>query len=445
MPISPRRRPIDDDVTTARAVAPLGDLVRLAEPEFFMSYPFEIFARMRAEAPVYWSERDQMWALTKYEDIRTVSKTPKLFSNRFGLVSAQCALEGDGLPEVDDPITGCPMPRRAVQRGELRQRGDSLVMVDPPRHTFLRKLASYAFTPKAIAMLEEHVAELAILLVDQIEPGVEVDFVDTVAAPVPMRVIAEMLGVSIALIDDFRRWSDAFIELGEINEARDERDTEAYVQAATEFAEYFTAELQDRVANPKDDLLSALAHADDNGEPLSIDSQLAMTFVLLTAGNETTRGLLSNAAKLLFDHPEQRTLLAADPSLMPNAVEEFLRFQSPVTHMCRTALDDTEIRGQRIARGDYIVLLYPAANHDEEIWDRSEEFDVTRTPDPQHLAFGFAEHFCLGASLARREIRLVLNELLRRYPNYEILTEQPERTRAHMTPGIKRMPVVFNP
>jgi len=431
-------------VTTSTTTAPLGDLVRLADAEFFMSYPFDVFTRLRAEAPVYWSEIDQMWALSRYDDIRYVSKTPELFSNRFGLVSAQCGIADDGLPMVDDPIDGCPMPRRAALRGEMiGHRGDMLVGVDPPRHLFLRKLASYAFTPKAIALLEQRVAELAVAQIDRIEPGVEVDFVDTVAAPVPMAVIAEMLGVSTDLLDDFRRWSDAFIELNDQNDLRGQQETDQFIEAILEFNDYFTKELQDRVDNPRDDLLTALAHADDHGQPLQIDSQLAMTFVLLTAGNETTRGLLSNAAKLLFDHPDQRRMLAEDPSLMANAVEEFLRFQSPVTHMCRTALADTEIRGQKIARGDYLVLLYPAANRDEDVWTRADEFDVTRKPDPSHLAFGFAEHFCLGASLARREIRLVLSELLKRYPNYEILVDEPERVRAHMTPGIKHMPVIF--
>ena len=419
--------------------------MRLAEPDFFMAYPFDVFARMRAEAPLYWSERDQLWALTKYEDIRYVSKSPQLFSNRFGLVAAQCRTEDDGQPVVDDPIDGCPMPRRAALRAEMQQTGDLLVMTDPPRHTYLRKLASYAFTPKAISLLEDHVAELAVAQIDAIEPGVEYDFVDAVASPVPMRVIAEMLGVSTDMLADFRRWSDAFIELGEVDEWRAQNETDQHVQAAMEFVAYFTEQLKDRVQHPRDDLLTALAQADDGGEPLSLDTQLAMTFVLLTAGNETTRGLIANAAKLLADHPDQREMLAKDPSLMPVAVEEFLRFLPPVTHMCRTALADTEIRGQRISRGDYLILIYPAANRDEEVWERADEFDITRAPDPAHLAFGFAEHFCLGASLARREIRLVLNELLQRYPNYEILAEQPERTRAHMTPGIKRMPVVFHP
>ena len=431
-------------MSISTAPAPLGDLVRLADPEFFMRYPFDVYARMRAEAPVYWSEHDHAWALTKYEDIRFVSKSPHLFSSRFGQTASHCAIPDDGQPVTDDPVDGCPMPRRAVARASvLGGREDILTAVDPPRHGFLRKLASSAFTPKAIALLEQHVAELAVAQIDRIEPGVEVDFVDTVAAPVPMRVIAEMLGVSTELLDDFRRWSDAFIELNDANDTRDEAEINEYFASIIEFNDYFTKELQDRVDHPRDDLLTALAHADDDGKPLSLDSQLSMTFVLLVAGNETTRGLLSNAAKLLFEHPDQRQLLVDDPSLLPNAVEEFLRFQSPVTHMCRTALVDTVIRGQTIARGDYVIMLYPAANHDEEIWERAEELDVTRTPDPGHLAFGFAEHFCLGAALARREIRLVLGELLKRYPNYELVGGAP-RVRADMTPGIKSMPVVFH-
>jgi cytochrome P450 len=435
--------PLSSGATVAGPRAPLSELVSLADVEFFMGYPFDLYARMRAEAPVYWSEMDTAWALTKYEDIRFVSKSPELFSNRFGQIAPQCRTPDDGQPEVEDPLTGHPMPRAAALRGQMTEvRPDILTSLDPPRHTFIRKLASAAFTPKAINRLEQHVAELAVAQIDRIEPGVEMDFIDAVAAPVPMRVIAEMLGVSTGMLDDFRRWSDAFIELNDQNDVRDEAQTTAYIESIIEFGEYFTDELQDRVKHPKDDLLTAVAQADDDGEPLSIDSQLSMAFVLLVAGNETTRGLLANAAHLLHQHPDQRRLLADDPSLLPNAVEEFLRYQSPVTHMCRTALDDTELRGQKIRRGDFIIMLYPAANRDEEIWERAEELDVTRPPDPGHLAFGFAEHFCMGAALARREIRLVLGELLQRYPNYELVGE-PTRVRAHMTPGIKTMPVVF--
>ena len=423
----------------------LNDVVRLTDPEFYMSYPFDVFARMRAEAPVYWSEHDQLWALTKYDDVRFVSKSPGVFANRFGLSAGQSRIPDDGAPPANDPIDGCPMPRRAALRYEqtMSLGGEQLVGSDPPRHTFLRKIASYAFTPKAVAVVEQDVARMATELIDRIEPGVEYDFVDAVAAPVPMMVIARLLGVSTDDLDDFRKWSDAFIELNEENLDRDEAMVTEYIDDVMAFREYFNAELDQRVTNPRDDLLTAMVQAEDDGVPLTRDAQLAMTNILLIAGNETTRGLIANAGKLLFDHPDQRRLLVDDPTLLPNAVEELLRYQTPVTHMCRTALVDTEIRGQAISRGDYLIMLYPAANRDEDIWEHAATLDVTRKPDPAHLAFGFAEHFCLGAALARREVRLVLGELLRRYPNYELLGGEPERVRAHMTPGIKTMPAVF--
>jgi cytochrome P450 len=167
-----------------------------------------------------------------------------------------------------------------------------------------------------------------------------------------------------------------------------------------------------------------------------------MAQVLLIAGNETTRGLIAGAGKALAEHPDQRAILAESPELMPGAVEEFLRYVTPVTHMCRTALDDVEIRGQQIRRGDFLCLLYASANRDEDAWERGDELDVRRDPDPPQIAFGFAEHFCLGASLARREAKIVLTELVTRFPNYE-LTGDTSRVRQHMTPGIKKMPVVF--
>jgi cytochrome P450 len=425
---------------------PLENLVRLTEPEFFMAYPYDVYARLRTAAPVYWSDRDRTWALSRYEDIRFVSKSPHLFASRFGLAASQARAEDDGMPATPDPVDGLPMPRAAALRYEasMMMGGEQLVGSDPPRHAFLRKIASHAFTPRAVSALEDEVARLAVELIDRIEPDVELDFIDAVAAPVPMMVIARMLGVSTDDLDDFRRWSDSFIELNEEHPDRSEAEVLEYIGSVMEFREYFAAELEERQTRPRDDLLTALTQAvDDDGERLDPQSQLAMAQIFLIAGNETTRGLLANAGKLLFDHADQRKLLADEPGRIPNAVEELLRYQPPVTHMCRTAVTDVELRGQKLRRGDYMILLYPAANRDEDVWEEPDRLDVTRVPDPSHLAFGFAEHFCLGAALARREARLVLGELLRRYPNYEILDDDPVRVRAHMTPGIKRMPTIF--
>ena len=420
----------------------LDDQVRLMESSWFMGYPHDVYARLRREAPVYWSERDALWAISKYDDVRMISKTPELFANGYHIYVTAAGVQDDG-QENDNSST---MPRRAELRridalGPLNT--DNLVMADGDRHRFLRKIASYAFTPKAIGRLEDQVQQIAVDLFDQIPDEVELDFIDTVAAPLPMIMIALLLGVPLEDLDRFRVWSDAFIEFAD-ETTHGEPGFEDRINEIIEFREYLTAELQDRVANPRDDLLTNLVQAEFHGEPMGIEDQLSMAQVLLIAGNETTRGLIAGAGQAMAEHPDQRQILVNAPDLIPTAVEEFLRYVTPVTHMCRTALDDAEIRGQQIGKGDFLCLLYAAANRDEEVWERADELDVTRTPDPAHLAFGFAEHFCLGASLARREARIVLSELLRRFPNYELVGETT-RTRQHMTPGIKTMPVIFRP
>jgi cytochrome P450 len=421
--------------------ATLDDQVRMMESSWFMSYPHDVYARLRREAPVYWSPRDQVWAISKYEDVRWISKTPELFANGYHVYVTAAAAQDTG-QEIDGD-TG--MPRRAEIRrvdGLGPTRVDNLVMTDGDRHRFLRKIASHAFTPKAINQLEAQVQQIASDLFDEIPDEVEVDFVDTVAAPLPMIMIALMLGVPLDRLGDFRRWSDSFIEFAD-ESTHGDPEFESRVHDIIEFRDYFSEQLQNRVANPRDDLLTELVRAEWEGKPLELEEQLSMAQVLLIAGNETTRGLLAGAGQAMFEHPDQRRILVDAPELIAPAVEEFLRYVTPVTHMCRTALADVEIRGEQIRRGDFLCLLYPAANRDEDIWDRADELDVTRDTDNAHVAFGFAEHFCLGASLARREARIVLTELLARFPNYELVGDTT-RTHQHMTPGIKTMPAVFH-
>lgn len=418
----------------------LDDEVRLLEAEWWMSQPHEVFERMRREQPLFWSERDRIWAVTKYDDVRWISKSPQLFANRYHVYAGFGGIEDDGAPSTD-PLG---LPRRTELRGISAlgpMQVDSIVMADGERHTFLRKIASKAFTPKVINQLEAQVRDISSERFDQIPEGVEVDFIDTVAAPVPMIMIALMLGVPVELLDSFRRWSDAFIEMQDESMQGSPEEADR-ITAIIEFREYFAEQLRARLDDPKDDLLTAIAHAEWQGAPMSEEEQLSMTQILLIAGNETTRGLLAGAGKAMAEFPDQRALLAANPDLMANAVEEFLRYVSPVTHMCRTALEEVELRGRTVAPGDFLVLVYPSANRDEDVWERADQLDVTRKPDPSHVAFGFAEHFCLGSNLARREARIVLGELLARFPNYELVGDTP-RVRQHMTPGIKQMPVIF--
>jgi cytochrome P450 len=419
--------------------AVLDDEVRLMESAFFMSYPHDVYARMRCEQPVYWSERDAIWALTKYDDIRFASKTPQLFANEYHVYVTAARIEDDGDPHVGSSPSRRAELRRVDGRGPLDS--DNLVMADGDRHRFLRRIAGYAFSPRAIAQLVDAVVVYAQACFDVIPVDAEVDFVDMVAAPVPMAMIAVMLGVPTELLPDFRRWSDAFIEMAD-ETTHGDPDFDQRIAEVIEFREYFREQLLDRNDNPRDDLLTALARAEWKGAPLSIEDQLSMAQVLLIAGNETTRGLIAGAGLELYRHPDQKQILIDQPELLASAVEELLRYVTPVTHMCRTAMEDTEIRGTRIRAGDYLCLLYPSGNRDEEIWDRADELDVTRAPDPAHVAFGFAEHFCLGAQLARREARIVLGELLRRFPNYEIVGDTT-RVRQHMTPGIKTRPAIF--
>ena len=430
---------MDQIVLQGGAAPSLDDEVRLLDAEWFMSYPHDVFTRMRSEAPVYWSERDELWALSKYEDVRYVSRTPELFANGYHVYVAAGAVADDGAPSTDERS----MPRRAELRIQSVPEGHrGISLTDGEWHRFLRKIASYAFTPRAINALEEQVARLAVEFFDEIPEGVEVDFVDTVAAPLPMVMIALMLGVPSERLPDFRRWSDAFIEMSDETTHGDPEFVER-LSAVAEFHEYFGEQLAARTSDPQDDLLTNIAHAEFHGRRMSRDDQIGLAQILLIAGNETTRGLLSGAGMAMAEHPDQRQILIDSPELMPTAVDEFLRWVTPVTHMCRTALDDTELRGLKIRKGDYLCLLYPAANRDEDVWERADELDVTREPDPSHLAFGFAEHFCLGSNLARREARIVLTELLRRFPNYELMGDIT-RVRQHMTPGVKQMPVVFH-
>ena len=422
------------------ATAALDAEVRLMDSSFFMSYPHDVYTRMRREQPVYWSERDGVWALTKYDDIRYASKRPELFANEYHVYVTAARHADDGDPHVGTSPSRRAELRRVDGRGPLDS--DNLVMADGDRHRFLRRIASYAFTPRAIGQLERSVVQYANECFDEIPVDVEVDFVDAVAAPVPMAMIAVMLGVPTELLADFRRWSDAFIEMAD-ETTHGDPDFQQRVAEVLEFREYFREQLLNRKGNPRDDLLTALAHAEWEGAPLPIEDQLSMAQVLLIAGNETTRGLIAGAGLELYRHPDQRQILIDQSELLPAAVEELLRYVTPVTHMCRTAMCDTEIRGTKIRAGDYVCLLYPSGNRDEDIWERADDLDVTRPPDPTHVAFGFAEHFCLGAQLARREARIVLGELLRRFPNYEIVGDTT-RVRQHMTPGIKKMPAVFH-
>jgi cytochrome P450 len=381
----------------------------LHSPDFYAGDPYPAYRELRATSPVCWNDLTNFWALLKYEDIRYVSSNPALFSSAKGIT-------------IPDPAIPNP-----VQEGNL-------IFSDPPRHRQMRKLINSGFTRRQVAVLEPKIREIVAGILDGIEPGSVHEFAEEIAAPLPTRMIAELIGAPPDDWEQFRVWSDAAT-----GNADPEIELDSLV-AMGQLFEYFQKLIAARRAEPRDDLLSVLAEAEIDGHRLDDEDLLNFAFLLLVAGNETTRNLIALGTLALIAHPDQCRLLVDDPALIPGAVEEMLRWNSPVVHMARTATTDVEIRGQQIAEGDVVVMLYQSANRDEEIFGAdSEEFKVTRNPNP-HIAFGCGEHSCVGAQLARLEATVLFEELLHRFPKLELVGEV-DRMRATMVPGVKRMPV----
>ncbi len=383
----------------------------LHSPDFYAGDPYPAYRELRANMPVCWNDVTNFWALLKYEDIRFVSSNPTLFTSTKGI-------------SIPDPQLPNP-----VQEGNL-------IFTDPPRHRQLRKLINSGFTRRRVAVLEPKIREIVRGILDGIEPDSVHEFAEEIAAPLPTRMIAELIGAPPDDWEQFRAWSDAAT-----GTADPEIELDSLV-AMGQLYEYFQKLIAARRSSPRDDLLSVLARAEIDGDRLTDEDLLNFSFLLLVAGNETTRNLIALGTLALIAHPDQCRLLAADPRLIPDAVEEMLRWNSPVVHMARTATADVEIRGQRIAQGETVVMLYQSANRDEDVFGAdSEEFKVTRRPNP-HIAFGCGEHSCIGAQLARLEASVMFEELLRRFPRLELVGEV-DRMRATMVPGVKRMPVRF--
>ena len=383
--------------------------VPLHSPDFYASDPYPAYRELRATAPVCWNDVTKFWALLKYEDIRFVSSSPALFTSTKGITIPDLAM---------------PSP---VQEG-------SLIFSDPPRHRQLRKLINSGFTRRRVAVLEPKIREIVRGILDGIEPGSVHEFAEEIAAPLPTRMIAELIGAPPDDWEQFRAWSDAAT-----GTADPEIELDWFV-AMGQLFEYFQKLIAARRAEPRNDLLSVLAEAEIDEHRLTDEDLLNFAFLLLVAGNETTRNLIALGTLALISHPGQRRLLVENPALIPSAVEEMLRWNSPVVHMARTAVADVEIRGQRIAEGDVVVMLYGSANRDEDVFGiDSEEFKVTRHPNP-HIAFGCGEHSCIGAQLARLEATVMFEELLGRFPKLELVGDV-DRMRATMVPGVKRMPV----
>lgn len=352
--------------------------------------PYPVYRELRANSPAHWSREANSWVLSRYDDVSAALADPATYSSASGIFPTP--------PGVDMTELFLPM----------------LIMSDPPRHTQLRQIVSRAFTPRRIAALEPHIETLVKDLLDQTPEAGNWEFVSGFAGPLPAIVIADMLGVPRDDRDQFRAWSTTLIQS---NPVRGEFG--AGLDAAAALYEYFTAFLAERRAHPQDDLMTALVQAEVDGEYLSEEELLGFCLLLLVAGHETTTNLLSNSAVVLAQHPDVRQQLADDPELVPAAVEELLRFDSPVQGLARTLTEPVELHGESMQTGDTVLLLFGSANRDDHAFPHADRFDVNRHPERQ-VAFGRGIHFCLGASLARLEARIALQTLLTRRPDWDV-------------------------
>jgi cholest-4-en-3-one 26-monooxygenase len=403
----------------------LSEIDLLDRDRFTKGVPHEWFTYLRREAPVYHHPEPNgpgFWVISKYDDVITVGRDGATFSS-------------------DQKRGGVVMLEGRAEDYEFEQGGNLMLTMDAPEHTRYRKLVNRGFTPRRMRMLEPHIREVANQILDDVIEAGECDFVVDVAAELPLQVIAEMIGVPHEDRHKLFEWSNRMIG----SEDPEYTVSEAEVQSAQiEMFMYANELAQERRANPRDDIVTALLEAEVDGDTLS-EMDFNLFFLLLAvAGNETTRNSISHGVRAFCDFPDQYQLLVEDPSRAQIAAEEVVRWASPVMYFRRNVTRDTEIRGQEIKAGDKVSIWYISANRDEDVFDDPFTFDITRDPN-EHVGFGGGgPHHCLGSNLARMEIYVLLEEMARRIPHLELVGDVPP-LRSNFIAGIKHMPVKFPP
>jgi cytochrome P450 len=382
--------------------------------------PYPKYAELRAKAPLHWSPLLEAWVATCYADVDAILRDQKRFSND----PRQRQRTRTARTTIDNPG------------------GQSMLFVDPPEHTRLRALVNKAFTPQAIAALTPRIQAIVQELLDQILEPSHFDLIDTLAYPLPVIVMAELLGIPPQDRAQFKHWSDRRARA--LEPTITPREIQEANRAAYELDDYFRGVIQARRCEPRDDLISTLVATEEAGDKLTQAELLVMLRLLLIAGNETTTNLIGNGMLALLRYPDQLQKLREHPDLMDMAVEEMLRYDTTVQLDSRTALEDVAIGGQRITKGQSIVLLLGAANHDPEVFHAPEQFDITRR-EASHLSFGRGIHHCLGAPLARTEARLAFTGLLERFSDIRLLTEHPPFKDNVVLRGLQALPLRATP
>jgi len=394
------------------ATTPADLSIGLTDGTFYGGDPFPAFAWMRANAPAYFDEGAGVWGMSRYADVREISKDPDTFSNAGGIRP-----DSDALPMMID--------------------------TDAPEHVRRRRLVSEGFTPRRIRESEEGIRIICDAIIDRVCEQGTADFVRDIAAPLPMIVIGNMLGVAPEDRADLLRWSDDMLRaLG----SPDPTAMDLAAQAAAEYAGYITAVVEQRRRDHQtNDLIGTLVHAEIEGDHLDESSLIYESLLILIGGDETTRHVISGGMYELLVHPDQYRTLAAERTLLPIAIEEMLRWVTPIKNMARTATRDVELHGETVRKGQKLLLLYPSANRDETVFEDPESFDIARTPN-DHMAFGFGSHFCLGNRLARMELQVMFSQLLDRLPDLALADPaEPPKRPANFVSGYETMPVTFTP
>lgn len=413
--------------------------IDLTDPEIFeTNQAHEIFRMLRREAPVHWNPENEVmrgfWNITKYADVVEISRNPELWISSRGITQME-------------PVIKNPMDEAMQGFGKM------LITTDPPRHVRLRRLVNKGFTPRAVGAMEIHIRDIVTRILDDIEKKPGVDFVTEVAALLPLAVICEMMGCPRSdwnlMFDltnkvlgggDPEYQTDVLeAERGSVEAAR-----QTITSGSMQMFQYWANFIQDHRKDWKDDLIGLLIEAELDGDKLTDEDILWFAFLLIVAGNETTRNAISGGMLAFHENPVEKQKVLDNPALLSStAVEEIVRWQSPVAHMARVASRDTELRGQQIKEGQRVVMWYGSVNRDEDVFVDPYKFDVTRMPN-DHLAFGIGEHFCLGAGFARLELRVMFEELFRRFPDIHV-DGDVQRLRSTFIGGIKHLPVTYTP
>ncbi|HUP85223.1 MAG TPA: cytochrome P450 [Acidimicrobiales bacterium] len=361
----------------------------LLDPELYRTDPHDLWTQLRHEEPVYRDEQNSLWALTRHKDVLEAERASDVFSSR-GAYRANVGIEEANMIAHDDP-----------------------------RHAAQRRLVLGRFTPAAMRRKEAEMQALIDELVDAVADHGRMEVVEDLAAQLPSRLTARMIGFPEDEWPMVRGWSERLMR---IDDRRTSSSIEGLMTASIELYQRVTAEVPERRGCPMDDLLTVWSTAKIDGEELPIETIFHEAGLFVSGGAETTRTLISHGLRTFVDHPDQWELLASDPSLVPSAVEEMLRWVTPLNNMFRTVARDTEIGGRALAAGDRVMLLYPSANRDEEVFADPFTFDVRRSPNP-HLAFGNGTHFCLGATLARQLLKLLFTTLTQRFTSLAVVSE----------------------